>query len=169
MEQEKETWKAIEGYEGIYEVSTMGRVKSIKYGKERIMKHRKDKDGYLFLSLFKNNKGKTERIHRLVANAFIINDDATKTEINHIDKNRTNNRYSNLEWCEHKYNIVYSNAKTVNQYTIDGEFIKQWESTHEVKRALGYSQGHISSCCRGECRKAYGYIWKYANNNGELN
>ena len=118
MENQNEIWKDIEGYEGLYQISNLGRVKScsklhsVKKGgtymsKERILVPGKDKEGYLHVRLSKNWKVKLCKIHRLVALAFIPNPENYPI-INHIDEIKTNNCVNNLEWCSFKYNINYS-------------------------------------------------------------
>lgn len=106
---EIEIWKDIEGYEGLYQVSNMGMVKSLNYkcsGKEKILKP--SKNIYMRLVLRKDGKGKCVLVHRLVASAFIPNDNPTeKTEIKHIDENPSNNHFLNLEWCSHIENLNY--------------------------------------------------------------
>ena len=106
-----EIWKDVVGYEGLYQVSNLGRVKSVdrykdNHGtkqlvKEKIKTTRKDKQGYLLLDLYKNNKKKTVRVHRLVAMAFIPNPQNKET-VNHIDGNKENNTVENLEWATQK-------------------------------------------------------------------
>lgn len=164
-----EEWRNIEGYND-YQVSNYGRIKSLKYGKERILKPHKDNHGYLHLILYKNGKGLTYKVHRLVAQAFIDNTDNLPM-VNHKDENPLNNSVDNLEWCNCKYNINYGTRnkrhsekmkKTVYQYTLDGKFIKEWESLISVYEQLGFSYGHISKCCLGKRKTAYGYIWKYS-------
>ena len=98
----KEIWKDIKGYEGIYQVSNFGRIKS-SYTK-RILKGGKNKAGYLLVGLYKQGVLSRKSIHRLVAEAFIPNPD-NKPEVNHIDENKTNNMVSNLEWMTAKENI----------------------------------------------------------------
>ena len=107
----EEIWKDIKGYEGLYQISNLGRVKSISrkintfYGyrktKEKILKSSYDKDGYLKITITNNWKHKTHKIHRLVAEAFIPNPD-NKPTINHIDGNKLNNSIDNLEWATRK-------------------------------------------------------------------
>lgn len=174
-----ECWKPVEGYEN-YQVSTNGNVKSLNYhrtGKEKKMKPKKNKRGYLVISLSKNNKRKWYTIHRLVANAWLKpNDDPEhKTHINHRNETKDSNHYSNLEWCNVKYNANWgtrnerisktmtngSLSKTVYQYTLDGEFIKEWPSAHEVERQTGFSRSNISTCCQGKSKTVYGYAWSY--------
>ena len=106
-----ELWKWIPGWEGLYMVSTHGRVKSLKHNKSKILKPWIDKDGYKRVRLCKNGKCKTYGIHRLVAMAFIPNPHNYPI-INHKDENKTNNQYTNLEWCTIQYN---SNYGTINE------------------------------------------------------
>ena len=104
----KEIFKDIEEYEGLYQISNLGRVKSLKYGKERILKPAKDKKGYLYVCLYKQGKMKIYRVHRLVAQAFIPNPN-NLPQVNHKDEDKTNNASSNLEFCDAKYNNNYGN------------------------------------------------------------
>lgn len=114
----KEIWKDIEGYKGKYMVSNLGRVKSLNYnktGKERILKARDNGRGYLFVSLWKDAKGKHYLVHRLVATAFCENPSGYK-EINHINEDKSDNRADNLEFCSHSYNNSYNDkAKKVGE------------------------------------------------------
>ena len=181
----KEVWKDIQGYEGLYQISSLGNVKSLNYnrtGKECILKYGINTNGYLIVVLSKNGKGKTFAIHRLVAQAFIENPENLPC-VNHKDENKTNNCVNNLEWCSYEYNNNYGtglermlktkklrNCKTggisVLQFTKDGKFIKEFPSIHEAARCTGINQGSICQCCKN--RKGYltagGYIWKYKNN-----
>ena len=104
-----EIWKDIEGYEGLYQVSNLGRVKSLKVSKiksERIRKSYQQSSGYISIVLCKNGKVTNHKIHRLVANAFIDNPD-NLPEVNHMDEDKTNNCVDNLEWCDSSYNKNY--------------------------------------------------------------
>lgn len=109
---EIEKWKDIKGYEGLYQISNLGNVKSLKKkaGKstrsERLIKTHFDKDGYVYATLCKNNKTHLATIHRLIAEAFIPNPN-NLPQINHKDEDKTNNSIDNLEWCTCKYNINY--------------------------------------------------------------
>ena len=163
---ESEVWKLIEGYE--YMVSNLGRVKSLEridylghHRKEKILKPGKTADGYLQVGLWKDGKRKSYHIHRLVANAFIPNPN-NLPEVNHIDEDKTNNKVENLEWCNKTYNKRYSSAVAVNQYTLEGKFIKTWSCMREIEYQLGFNQGSISHCCQGERKSASGFIWRYA-------
>lgn len=163
----EEIWKNIEGFEGLYQISNYGNVKSLKYGKESILKPRKNKDGYLRVGLYINGKGKDYTIHRLVALYFIPNNDLFKTQINHKDENKENNNVNNLEWCDAVYNTNYGNrnkkiSKQVNQYDLTGNFIRSFPSTKEIERQLGFANNNIGACCNGKRKTAYGFIWEYA-------
>ena len=169
MTEEEEIWCPIKGYEGLYEVSDKGMVKSIGYGKERILSPGKLQNGYLRVNLCKNGEKKNLLVHRLVAQAFIPNPD-NLPQVNHRDEDKTNNSVQNLEWCDRKYNNNYGNrnqmvsmklSKPVLQYTKSGEFVKEWKSATYVQRTIGYFQNYISYCCNGKYKSAYGYIWKY--------
>lgn len=103
-----ERWRDIDGYDGIYQVSDLGRVRSKKYGDWRVKRPRKCKNGYLLIDLYRDKKQKSVYVHRLVASAFIENTDSSKTIINHINEVKTDNRASNLEWCTASYNMNYN-------------------------------------------------------------
>lgn len=108
-ELKNERWKDIFGYDGAYQVSDLGRVRSRKSGEWKVLDGGKMKNGYLNISLWKDGIGKRFLVHRLVAQAFIKNDDDSKTIINHIDECKHNNRVSNLEYCSALYNNTYNN------------------------------------------------------------
>ena len=161
----KEYWKDKKDYEGHYQVSNCGRVKSIKFGKEKILKQSKDKKtGYLHVGLCKENILKHFLVHRLVAEAFLDNPD-NLPQVNHKDENPQNNVVSNLEWCDAKYNVNYGTrterySKPVLQYTLDGEFVREWPSARECGRN-GFNPRHVGDCCRGERKTHKGFIWRY--------
>jgi hypothetical protein len=173
-----EHWKDIVGYEGRYQVSDLGRVRSLKFGKEHVMKGRPNTNGYLYVALFKDGKARNCSIHRLVAEAFIPNPCGLPC-INHKDENHANNVVGNIEWCDAKYNCNYgtrnerirtANSKPVYQYTKDGVLYGSYSSTYDVERRTGYCDSHISQCCRGERKYAYGYMWSYTPiNNQRIN
>lgn len=170
-----EIWKDIEDYEGKYQVSNMGRVKSLNYGRtgeERILKPGKDTKGYSQVGLYKNNKRKGVKVHRLVATAFIENPE-NKPCIDHINTIRTDNRAENLRWCTAKennnnvltisklYGANHHKARKVLQFTKDGVLIRKWDCIADAERGLGVGN-NISQCCLGRIKTAYGYVWKYA-------
>lgn len=171
-----EVWKDIEGYEGLYQVSNEGRIKSLarewvagdrnskQYHDEMIMKQSCDDRGYKMVCLSKDGGRITKKVHKLVALAFIENPD-NLPQVNHKDENKENNfvfinedgsvdlEKSNLEWCTLEYNVKYGTrtertSKKVYQYTLDGELVKIWPSTAECGRN-GFSQTKVSDCCNG--------------------
>ena len=164
-----ETWKNIKGYEGLYQVSNMGRVKSLKLNKERILKPGMDRGGYLLVWLHAGGKRKTLKVHRLVCEAFHDNPN-NKSDVNHINEDKTDNRACNLEWCTRRENVNHGTrnersakalSKPICQYTLDEKIVKTWASLTEVKRQTGFGQSHISEVANGNRKTAYGFIWKY--------
>ena len=160
----KEYWKPVVGYEGHYQVSNLSRVKSIKFGKEIILKQN-IRRGYYYVILSKNGIVKNYFVHRLVAEAFLDNPDNLPC-VNHKDENKLNNNVDNLEWCTHEYNINYGTrtercSKPVLQYTLDGEFVREWESAIQAEREGGFNNTCICQCCLGKQKTHKGYIWKY--------
>lgn len=192
----EEIWKDIKGFEGRYQVSNMGRVKSLarlvhhrasirtksfdSMVSERIMKQHISNSGYLFITL----RGKEHLIgtfvHRLVAESFIPNPNGLK-EVNHKDEDKLNNHVDNLEWCTPSYNMRYGtmaairqrgnirNRKSVIQLTMDGVFIRQYESLKEMHSLTGINKESVSRMCRGLNNRngsallsAGGYKWKFA-------
>ena len=157
-----ENWKAIDCYEGLYEVSDLGRVKSLKYGKDKILKPSKNPRGYLQVCLYKDGNRKQLLVHRLVAEAFIPNSNNLET-INHKDEMKTNNAASNLEWMTLEDNIIYSQARQVQMFDKKtGELLATFPSTMEAERVTGIANQHISACCNGKLKSSGGYIWRYA-------
>ena len=163
----EEIWKDIKGFESKYKISSNGNCYS--YFLNRNLKPTIDKNGYLLYKLSKDGKQYTIRVHRLVALHFIDNP-YNLPQVNHKDEDKTNNNVNNLEWCDAKYNINYGtciermkkhqHSKPVLQYTLDGQFVKEWESLAEAHQN-GFHRSHIIACCRGKAKKHKGYIWKY--------
>ena len=170
-----EIWKDYKDYEGLYQASNFGRMRSldtyrkdrngsVKFYKGRILKPVTVGNGYLKVNLYKNNKQKTYLVHRIIAETFLPNPDNLPL-INHKDEQKDNNIVSNLEWCDAKYNNAYGTrtercSKPVLQYTLDGQFVREWESTAECGRN-GFNQGNVVACCQGKLKKHKGFIWKY--------
>lgn len=177
-----EIWKDIEGYEGLYQVSNLGNIRSLTRtvnspnGKRTIqgqlIKPRINRrNGYVIVNLHKDGVSTTFRLHRLVAFAFVNNPNPNSfKEINHKDEILTNNCADNLEWCDSKYNKNYGNhnrkmalskSKAVYQYDLDFNFIKEWESLVQIERELGFQRAAISRCCKGKQKTSYGYKWRF--------
>ena len=164
---DKEIWKPIEGFDG-YEISSHGRVRSFKNKTPRILKTSSCR-GYRVLILRKDGKSYGCKIHRLVAEAFIPNPDNLPC-VNHKDENKANNNVSNLEWCSIAYNNNY-NDRTIRiaqkksipvyQYTISGDFVKQWESSKDAADHYGCTRENIQLVCRGKANTAVGFKWSY--------
>ena len=175
-----EEWRDVKGYEGLYQVSDQGRVKSLerklphwrggeRIRKECILKPRTDRYGYLVVNLCTGGKRKHFKVHRLVCQAFHENPD-NKPQTNHINEDKTDNRACNLEWSTRRENCNHgtrnersakNRSKSIGQYTLDGELVKTWVSTMEAERQTGFYCSNISKAARGEYKQAYGYIWKY--------
>lgn len=174
-----EEWKDIDGYEGLYQISNYGRLRSFvdKNGHKRIIirKFQKNTKGYLQTRIYKNGKGKTVKIHRLVAEAFIPNPD-NLPQVNHKDEDKTNNCVWNLEWCDAKYNINYgtlperisvihtnhpSKSTPVKQYSIDGQLIAIFPSQAEAARQTGIDQASISNNCTGKISKTHNFKFSF--------
>ena len=177
--QEKEIWKDIQGYEGLYQVSNLGNVKNKiqPYLKqEKIYKKFSNSNGYLFVGLRKDKKRKFKYIHRLVAEAFIPNPN-NLLQINHKDENKQNNCVNNLEWCTNKYNQNYGTIKErkknsykiknnylIAQYDKNMSLIKFHNSFREIERKLKYDHCAISRCCKNKQKTSYGYVWRIIKN-----
>ena len=168
-----EIWKDVEGYEGFYQVSTLGRVKSFCRWKrascpeEYILKHAVNNRGYHQVMLYKNGEKKKFLVHRLVAMAFLPNPNCYP-HINHIDENVENNCADNLEWCTAQYNNCYGTGKfrrmltsgrPVEQRLINGQLLATYTTTTIAQEITGISGKEISACVRGDLQSAGGYVW----------
>lgn len=245
--EKQEEWRPVEGYEGLYEVSDWGRVKSLNFnntGKEGILKPSPNGHGYLQVKLYKNGEKSMRRVHILVMQAF-VGKCPKNHEIDHYDWNRKNNRLDNLsyqpkktnrarrspegmqnvseankkkaqdpewrkkqaeamkklaqdpewrknvseaakrraadpEWIKNHAETIKkrsenpnwrknqaeatrkANSKPVDQFTLDGKFVKRWPSATDAARELGINHGKISLCCNGKRKKTGGFVWRYA-------
>lgn len=184
-----EIWRPIIGYESMYQVNNIGRVRSVKttYKKKRpYLSHHIDKYGYPYVILTSHSKSRCFRIHRLIAQAFIPNPE-NKPEIDHIDGNKMNFNIDNLRWCTRKENMnnvitkkrisISKMGKRPSIYTIsklkessskplvvlskEGNEIERFESAVKASEIYGICQNWIRRVCRGELKSAKGLIFKY--------
>lgn len=175
-----ETWKAVKGYEGLYEVSNLGNVKSIKR-EAKILKPQERRHGYLAVCLY--GKGGNARgfrqisVHRLVAEAFVENPRGLN-EVNHLDENKQNNRADNLEWCTHQENSVYNdrakriavtntdnpnkNNRAIIQYDKDWNELGRFMSARNAGRELGLDYRNLYNALYKH-QKSYGFYWRFAD------
>ena len=149
---EKEIWAVIKDFPR-YQVSNFGKIQNIKT--QKILKPGHTKNGYCAVELTNNNGGKSVYVHRLVAQAFVVNVD-NKPEVNHKDENKDNNSAWNLEWVTHAENIRYSKAKPVRCIETGEEF----KSGSDASRYLGLSSGAVGSSIRCK-RPIKGLHWEY--------
>lgn len=181
-----DNWKDIKGFEGLYQISNLGNIKSLKryvknkYGyrvvNEKILKNQINSKGYYSVVLRKENKTFTKEIHRLLAIAFIPNINNDKY-INHKDGNKLNNSLDNLEWCTCQYNIKEAYRLGLNRYTNlinfknlpkkvlqidkDNNLIAEYDSIREASRITGICYNSISLNCQGKQTKAGDYTWRF--------
>lgn len=158
MNKYQEQWLDIVGYEALYQVSNLGNIRSLRRNTTngKILKLGYSKDGYNQTCLYKNGIKKTYRVSRIVAIAFIKNEN-NYLEVNHIDKNVKNDNVNNLEWCDRKYNVRYSKAKKI--IGTKGKEIIEYDCLYDA-RLDGFNYGNIwRSIKKGGKHK--GYEWKY--------
>lgn len=181
----KEIWKDVKEYEGYYQVSNLGRIRSVfRYKKVLKMFHNKD-NGYVYAILYKNKREKCCRVHRLVAQAFIENS-LNKPFVNHKDGNKENNCVDNLEWCTVKENTQhaikngllkipkgeenhmyrkYGDKHWNSKKVINIDTGKIYNSFGEIARELNITNAsNIVANCKGKKKSAYGYHWQYLDN-----
>ena len=189
---QEEIWKDIPGFEGRYQVSTFGRIKSLprkvkagrtyRYVQEHILSARYDSRGYSRICIKIHPKKYWFSVHRLVAEIFIPNPNNYPV-INHKDNNPRNNCVDNLEWCTQSYNVKYSytkgnakptsgcfkkgniphNLKRVSQYDKDGHFLNFYDSITLASKSIKRTPGAIQNCLHGNTKTAGGYVWRYAD------
>lgn len=161
-----EIWKDIPGYEGLYQASNLGRIKSLgnnRDRKEKILKNNPHPRGYLQVALWKNGKGKSLLIHRLVAITFLENP-LDLPEINHIDENKHNNAVDNLEWTAHAPNCNYGTRnQRIARKVLCVELDRVFDSVKEAAEFLGLSAPNITYCCRGKQKSCGNFHWRYAD------
>ena len=186
----EEIWRTAvvdgEPYEG-FEVSNLGRVLNLNYrgtGKAKLARLTKRKDGYLQVTLSKNEETDSILVHRIVAETFLPNplnkpcvnhkiegDEGKKINMVFFNEDETiDYEKTTIEWATYEENINYATrnervakarSKRVLQFTLDGEFVREWPSTNECGRN-GFNQGNVAACCRGERKTHKGYRWEYA-------
>src|SRR5699024_5761663 len=182
-----EEWRDVPGYEGLYQVSNMGRIKSldrkVKYSDGRtfihkgiILKPGQDHRGYLYVNLSKKGKIKPYRVHRCVAGSFLKRS-PDKPEVNHIDENKENNKVSNLEWCNREYNNNYGTRierihssdgiknmvkeRSIKVIQLENGVVKNvWDSLMDCERS-GFHRKNIKKCCEGKQKTHKGFAWKF--------
>lgn len=190
----EEIWKDIEGYEGLYQISNLGRIRSLDRVvvtkrntrtnlKGMLLKSTKDRDGYLQVVLSKQSKLTTVKVHRVVAKHFIDNPE-NKTQINHLNGVKNDNRVENINWCTNSENNKHAydtnlkkprgkwisldwNAKKVEQYDLKNNFICSYDSIAKASNALGISKTSISRCCSGHSKTTIKYVFKYATKSNQ--
>lgn len=182
----EEIWKDIPGYEGLYRASNLGRIKRISFlhgksqkqiKKEKILKPIRNKNGYYYITLSKNGS-KQYRLHRIILLTFLPTIDSYKLQVNHKNGNKNDNSLKNLEWVNCKQNIqhAFKNglncgrrnsqnklSKKVYQYDMNGNKIKEWESTMQIERELAINNVSISQCCLNKIKYSHDFIWRYEN------
>lgn len=168
----EEQWLDIPGYEGLYQISNFGRVKSFYFKNPRILKPHKVK-GYSNVELYKNKKKKQFYIHRLVMENFCPIENMNVLDVNHKDEDKSNNHISNLEWMTHKDNLNYGSRAEKARMKMQGknssrskkvrciEKDVRYEALREAERQLGIPATNISKACKGKIKTAGGYRWEY--------
>lgn len=202
---EGEEWRDVLGYEGVYYISNMGRVKAVDRNRKggvlsprtlHMVKPKTTTNGYFHVVLCLDGKQIKHSISRMVAMAFIDNPE-NKLCVDHIDRARKNNKSENLRWVTHSENLMNdrtvayrrlhsitsiihnqngqtanlkrrgansANSKPIFQYSLKGDFIKEWDCAYDIGRELNISPTNIGKVCRGERPWSYGFIWKFKNN-----
>ena len=157
-----EEWRNIKGFEGLYQVSNLGHVKSLNYLRKGISSYLTPlfNHDYYLVNLYKDKKVYHFKVHRLVAEAFLPNPN-NLPQVNHKDENKLNNSVDNLEWCDQTYNIRYSKAVKVGKFK-NNELIKVYSAMADVKLD-GHLPSKVCQCCKGEYGRKHhhGFEWHY--------
>lgn len=170
---EQEVWKDVIGFEGLYQVSSLGKVKSVR--RNRLLCFHNTSNGYYQVHFHRDGKATYEYVHRVVAKAFLPEPLPEQIEVNHKDENRHNNAASNLNWCTPSENRRWGNCqqkqhdakarngktKPVAMLSQSGSVVAVFPGLHAAERATGARRACISRCCRGTIATAKGYVWKY--------
>lgn len=168
-----EIWKTINNYPD-YQISNKGYVKSFKNKTPIILKTSLNQKGYKQLVLRNENGDKTFRVHRLVAEAFVPNPN-NLPQVNHKNGIKTCNEDWNLEWTDNSGNQKHAfanglqtnvgnnnpNIRGVDQFDLDGNFVKHWQSIYDITKELGCNRSSIWRCCTGRYKTSHKYIWRY--------
>lgn len=186
----EEKWRAVIGYEGLYEVSNLGNIRSVdkvsrmpcngeratKVVKGKLLKPYESGNGYFKIALVKDGKSRKHFVHRIVADAFLQNP-GNCSVVNHIDFNRRNNKVDNLEWCSQRENLLHGTLRLVEgldykdlrigRFDKDGNLVDVWSSLSKIEETLGICKTDVLACCRGRLKSSYGYIWRYVNSRNE--
>jgi len=174
-----EEWKDIIWFNWLYQISNKWRVKSLKFWRNKILKPHHNIKWYMIIWLSKNSKKRNYILHRLLLKSFIPNLEY-KPQVNHINWIKDDNRLENLEWStasenlKHSFSILWRNpcmewkfwkdnhlSKAINQFTLQGNFIKTWNSTMDVERELLINHSNISRCCKWKYKFSWWFIWEY--------
>lgn len=174
----RKLWHTVRGYEGLYLVSNFGEIKSLprrkhlpnggySMSKERILSPAQiGKDGYKFVYLTVDGKSKRFYVHRIVAEAFILNAEGLR-DVNHINGLKSDNRVENLEWCSRSDNVKHAHrvlhvgrTNKIAQYDMRGNYIKTWANAYQVQDELGINRGNINSCVNKHRKTAGGFRWE---------
>ena len=167
-----EIWKDIENFEGLYQISNLGNVKALRkisgflILKEKLLKPTLKSNGYIQIDLCKNAIRYKFYVHRLVAKHFINNCNNYPC-VNHIDFNRSNNTWTNLEWCTYEYNNIHSinpklKKQKIGKYSKEGVLLNIYNSALEAAKSMKkVRSSDILRCCRGERKFAYGFSWYF--------
>lgn len=173
----EEIWKDIPNWEGLYQASTLGRIRSLRYkkrdGEIGVLKPYIERTGYAHVNLITTGRKQTIKVHKLIAITFIPNPMGYGC-VNHIDEDKTNNCVSNLEWCSVSYNNSYKGrARKIGerymipilQFSLGGVLLKRWNSGKDIERELRFLSSNIYQTCKlGYGHKtAYGFLWCYAD------